>query len=97
MLKLPAGNGHAVEDFLVQAFVAQAAVEGPDLAVLQRLSGVDVMPFDTVLVGPLQDHLAGELGSVVTDDAARFALAPDQRIEFPHKAELTDQDSPCPR
>ncbi len=54
----------AVEDFLVQTFVAQAAVEGLDVAILLRLSGVDVVPFDTVLVCPFQDRLAGELGPV---------------------------------
>jgi len=64
--QLSAGIGQAVEDLLVQAFVAQAAIEGLDVAVLLRLAGIDVMPFDAVLVGPLQDRLAGELGSVVS-------------------------------
>ena len=57
------GIGQAVEDFLVEAFVAQAAVEGLDVAVLLRLSGVDVVPLDAVVVGPFQDRLAGELGA----------------------------------
>ena len=55
--QLSAGIGQAVEDLLVQAFVAQAAIEGLDVAVLLRLAGIDVMPFDAVLVGPLQDRL----------------------------------------
>lgn len=42
--QLAAGVGQGVEDFLIQAFVAQAAIEGLDIAVLLGLSGVDVMP-----------------------------------------------------
>ena len=37
-LKRPAGVGEAVEDFLVQAFVEQAAIEKLNLAVLLRLA-----------------------------------------------------------
>ena len=73
----------AVEDLLVQAFVAQAAVEGHDKAVLLRRARIDVMPLDAVPVTPLQDRLAGELGAIVRDDPARFAIDPDQRIQFP--------------
>src|SRR5690606_13819970 len=54
-----------------------------DVAVLLGLSGIDVMPLDAVLVGPLQDRLAGELGSVVADDAGGLAVNPDQRIQLP--------------
>src|SRR5690606_20365447 len=80
--QLSAGIGQAVEDLLVQAFVAQAAIEGLDVAVLLRLAGIDVMPFDAVLVGPLQDRLAGELGSVVADEASRFAVDANQGVKF---------------
>ena len=48
-----------------------------------RFAGVDVLPFDTVLVGSVQDRLAGELGSVVGDDADGLAIDPDQGIKFP--------------
>ena len=34
----------AVEDLLVQAFVAQASVEAFDQAILLRFTGVDVVP-----------------------------------------------------
>ncbi len=37
------GIGQAVEDLLVQAFVAQAAIEWLDVAVLLRLSRIDVV------------------------------------------------------
>jgi len=54
----------AVEDLLVEVFVVEAAVEGLDVAVLLRLAGPDVVPFDLVVVRPFQDGLAGELGPV---------------------------------
>ena len=63
--------------------------EALDESVLLRLAWIDVMPFDTVLTGPFQDRLAGELGPVVADDASGFAVDPDQGIEFPRH--------PCPR
>jgi hypothetical protein len=52
--QLAAGIGQAVEDLFVQAFVAQAAVERLDVAVLLWLARVDVVPFDAVLVGPFR-------------------------------------------
>ena len=76
------GIGEAVEGLLVEAFVAQAAVEVLDAAVLLRLARVDVAPFDAVLVGPLQDRLGGELGAVVTDDTGRFAVDAHQSVQF---------------
>ena len=39
----PAGICQTVEDLFVETFVAQTAVEGLDVAVLLRLSGVDVL------------------------------------------------------
>ena len=70
-----AGIGQAVEDLLIEALVAQAAVEAFDVAVLlrmrrirkqsgglfsRRLARIDVVPFDAVLVGPFQDGFARE-------------------------------------
>jgi uncharacterized FAD-dependent dehydrogenase len=43
---------YLILDLLIQAFIAQAAVEAFNQAVLLRLAGVDVVPFDAVLVGP---------------------------------------------
>ena len=48
------GIGQAVEDLLVQPFVAQTAVEALDESVLLRFARIDVVPFDTVLVGPFR-------------------------------------------
>lgn len=50
--QLAAGIGAAVEDFLIMAFVAQAAVEAFDVAVLLRLARVYVGPSNAVVVGP---------------------------------------------
>ena len=41
--QLAAGIGQAVEDLLVQAFVAQAAVEALDVAILLRLARINVV------------------------------------------------------
>ena len=49
-----------VEDFLVQQLVAQAAVEAFDEGILLRLAGIDVVPGNVVLIGPLQDGPTGE-------------------------------------
>lgn len=80
--QLAAGICQAVEDLFVQAFVAQTAVEAFDVAILLWFSGVDVVPFDAVVVGPLQDRLAGEPGAIVTYYTSRFSIDPNQGIEF---------------
>jgi len=49
---------------LVEAFVAQPAVEAFDKAVLHRLAGRDVVPLDSKLLLPGQDRIRGELGAV---------------------------------
>lgn len=94
--QLAASVGEAVEDFLVQAFVAQAAIERLDVAVLLRLARVYVVPFDTVVVGSFQDGLAGELGAVVADNTGWFSVDPDQGFQFarhpgPRDAGVGDQ------
>lgn len=50
-------------------------------SILLRLAGVDVMPFDAVIVRPFQDGLAGKLGAIVRDNTRRFSVDPDQRGE----------------
>ena len=44
-----AGISQGFEDLLIEAFVPQAAVERLDVAILLRLSGVDVVPLDAVV------------------------------------------------
>ena len=45
----------AGEQVLVEAFVAQAAVEAFDKAILHRFARCDVVPFDATLLLPGQD------------------------------------------
>ena len=40
------------------------------------------MPLDLVLASPFQDRPTGELGSVIADNASRFAIESHQRIKF---------------
>ena len=81
--QLAAGIGQAGEDLFVQAFVAPTAVEQLDVAVPLRLARVDVLPLDAVVVGTIQDRLAGELSDIVRDDAIGFAVNTDQGTQFP--------------
>jgi hypothetical protein len=62
--QLPAGIGKAVEQFLVEEFVAQRAIEALDEPVLLGLARIDVVPLDPVLAGPFQDRPTGKFGSV---------------------------------
>ena len=74
--QLPAGVLQGVEDLLIQKLVAEAAVERLDEGVLLRLARVDIMPRHPILVGPLQDGAAGELGAVIADDASGLSADP---------------------
>lgn len=80
--QLPAGIGQAVEQFLVEQFIAQRAVEGLDEPILPALARVDVMPLDLVLASPFRNRPTGELGAVIADNASRFAIEPHQRIKL---------------
>ena len=73
----------AVEYFLVQEPVAQAAVERLDEGVLLRFPWVGVVPRHIVLIGQFQDRPTGELGPSVTDNATRLAIDSDEGTEFP--------------
>ncbi len=61
---LAAGIIQVVEDLLVQQLVGQAAVKAFDEGVLLGLAGIDVVPSNVVLLGPLHDGPAGELRAV---------------------------------
>ena len=66
---------------LVQALVPQLAVEALHEAVLLRLARRDVVPFDAVVLGPLEHGISGELGSVVGDDHLWLATLGHDPIE----------------
>src|SRR5690606_9836509 len=69
-----------------EALVAEAAVEALDEAVLHWLAGSDVVPVDLVILGPAQDHHAGELGAVVADHSSWPTPSGDDGIELTHDA-----------
>ena len=49
------GMGETVEHFLIEAFVAELAIEAFDEAILLRLARRDIVPGDAGLVLPFQD------------------------------------------
>jgi hypothetical protein len=61
------------EPVFVQALVAQPAVEALDVGVLDGLAGIDEAQANTVLIGPLVEGLAGQLGAVVESISAGAA------------------------
>src|SRR5260370_6389122 len=70
------------EQALVEKFVAHAAVEGFDVAMLHRLAGRDVVPFHLMLFAPAQDSIRGELGTVIGHDHPRLATPLDHCDEL---------------
>ncbi len=82
--------GQVAEQGLVQKLVAQPAVEAFHKAVLHRLSGGDVVPFDLLLRAPLQDRVRGQLRPVVADDHPWPAAAFDQSRQFPDNTAARD-------
>src|SRR6266568_255193 len=70
------------EQALVEKFVAHAAVEGFDVAILHRLAGRDVVPFHVMLFAPAQDSIRGELGTVIGHDHPRLATPLDDCDEL---------------
>ena len=59
-----AGMAEGYEQRLVETFVAQAAVEALDVAVLLRLDRRDVVPLDRPFLRPSQDSQVGQFGAV---------------------------------
>ena len=76
-----AGLGETGEDLLVQALVAQPAVEALDEAVLLRFARGDLAPSEAGAIGPFEDGAAGHLGAVVAGDDRGLAAAGDERVE----------------
>ena len=70
------------EQRLVEQLITQPPIEALDKGVLNRLSGVDVMPIDPGLLGPAKNGVAGQLGAVVADDSLRSTAPCDQKIEL---------------
>lgn len=59
------------EQVLVEAFVAQPAVEAFNKAILHWFAWRDIVPFDPVLFLPSQYGVEGELGAVAPTEGMR--------------------------
>jgi hypothetical protein len=70
---------------LVQAFIAEPAVEALDEPVLLRLARRDVVPGDATFLMPAQHRVRGQLGAVVADDHRRATVQRQDPVECtPH-------------
>src|SRR5262249_55406961 len=91
--------GETQEPVLVQALVAELAVEGFDEGVLHWLPRPDEVKLDVALIRPGVEHLAGELRPVVGDDHrgqragggdavkdAGYAVAGQRRVHLDRQA-----------
>lgn len=68
---------------LVQALVAEPAVEAFDKAILLRLARRDVALQHSLLLLPLQDGVRRRLRAVIADDHHRSAAPPlDDPVQF---------------
>src|SRR5712692_9824540 len=81
--------GKIAEPVLVQALVTKAPVETLHVAVLHRSSGSDRVPLQALLVGPLIDSTAHELGSVVAADLPRQSASLLQLFQYAHHSHST--------
>ncbi len=70
------------EQRLVETFIAEAAVEALDEAVLHGLARRDVVPIDAGVLTPLQDRHRCELGAVVRDNGDRLSAMSDNGIKL---------------
>ena len=76
------GCWQALEQVLVQAFVAQPADQALDQAVLHRLARRDIVPGNAALLLPGEDRMRGQLGAVVADDHQRQAAQLGDAVEL---------------
>jgi hypothetical protein len=81
-----AGLGKRREQRLVQALVAQPAVETLHERVLLRLTGLDIVPVDPHSLASGQDRHAGELGAVVGNAGHRLASDRNDGVELSRNA-----------
>lgn len=71
----PAGVFQAGEQMLVEALVPQPPVEALHEAVLHRLAGLDVMPFDAAFLLPYEHGVRGQLRAVQLPSVRHFHAA----------------------
>lgn len=82
----PTGLWQASEHVLVQAFVAEAAVQVFHEGVLHRLAGRDVVPFDAGVFLPLQDSPGRQFSPVVAYDHQRTTAQTDDFVQGAYDA-----------
>ena len=70
------------EQALIEKFVAHAAVERLDIAVLHRSARCDVMPVHTMILRPARHRVRGELGAIVGNDHLRLAARANERRQL---------------
>lgn len=85
-----AGLGERGEPVLVQALVAELAVEALDVAVLHGAARLDQQMRDAVLLGPRDEGATGELGAVVGTHGARIAAEPGGLVQNAHDIGTAD-------
>ena len=73
MLDKEPGLGDGAEPVLVEAVIAEGAVEALHESVLHGLAGLDVVKVDLVLHRPEMKGFSGELGPIVDGDGGRQA------------------------
>ena len=79
------GIGQAVEQFQVQTFIPQAAIEAFVDPVLPRLARLDVGRLDLLLGQPLLDRRGNELRAVVASQIAGTTMPQEQTLQnFDH-------------
>ena len=57
--------GERNEDVLIKTFLAQARIETLDVRVLDRLARFDELQPYAMLIGPLFEHSAAQLGTII--------------------------------
>jgi len=75
------------EPVLVQAFLAELAVERFDVSVLHGASRGDEVQRHLILIGPLVQHLRRELGAMIDDDPLRQTVLQPQLFQHAHHAQ----------
>jgi len=78
----PPGGRQALEEMLVEAFVAEATVEALHEGVLDRLAWRDVVPFDAVVLLPAEDGVRRKFGAIVAHHHQRLASGVDKTVEL---------------
>lgn len=73
------------EEGFIEALVAQVAIEAFHKAVLHRLAGCDVVPFDVSILTSFQDGRAGHFRAIIGDNRSGGAPSCDDCIQFPAK------------